>query len=111
MYGIVYKAENPVNKKVYIGKTTKTLERRKNLHLAKSRVQTYHFSLAIRKYGIDYFIWSIIEECETKTDLNNREVYWINKYNSNNKDIGYNMTKGGDGGYTTLRSFYTPERS
>lgn len=32
--------------------------------------------------------------------MNNKEIYYINKYNSTNKTIGYNLTNGGDGGNT-----------
>ena len=58
----------------------------------------YNCSLyrAIRKYGLDYFSFEIIEECK-KEDLNEREKYWVSQYNSHNKNFGYNETEGGDG--------------
>ena len=34
--------------------------------------------------------------------LYQKEIYWIDYYNSTNKNIGYNLTPGGDGGNTYL---------
>ena len=47
---------------------------------------------AIRIDGIENFIFEFIEPCE-KNDLNEREKYWIDHFNSN--EYGYNKTKGG----------------
>ena len=47
------------------------------------------------KYGIENFSFEVIEECE-KEKLNDREIYWISFYNSNNKNNGYNLTNGGE---------------
>lgn len=37
---------------------------------------------------------------DNRTLLNQREIYWIEYYDSTNKDKGYNITKGGTGGQT-----------
>ena len=58
---------------------------------------------AFKKYGIGNFSFYVLEECEKDINiLNEREVYFINKYNSNNPEKGYNLTSGGGGvsGYT-----------
>lgn len=52
----------------------------------------------MNKYGIDNFSFEIVERCE-KSELSNREKYWISYYNSMSPG-GYNLTKGGDGGNT-----------
>lgn len=49
----------------------------------------------MRKYGVSHFSISVIEEVENGL-LNEREIYWINQYNSYNPN-GYNSTLGGDG--------------
>jgi hypothetical protein len=46
----------------------------------------------MRKYGIENFFVEKIEECE-EDRLDEREIYWIQKYNSFND--GYNSTLGG----------------
>lgn len=48
--------------------------------------------LAIKKYGIENFDFSIIEECSPDF-LDERERYWISYYDSYNN--GYNRTPGG----------------
>lgn len=96
---IIYKVENTITQKVYIGKTTKTLNERKKTHFKKIRMGVKsHFYDSIRKYGEKSFTWSEIISCNTIEILNEMEIIFINKYNSF-KD-GYNMTLGGDGGDT-----------
>jgi predicted GIY-YIG superfamily endonuclease len=57
MKGLVYKATNTVDSKIYIGITTKTIEERKKDHLKKSKKgKSYPFQIAIATYGIDAFI-------------------------------------------------------
>ena len=46
------------------------------------------------KYGVENFEWEVIEQCK-KSELAEREIYWIEYYDSFNK--GYNCTRGGDG--------------
>ena len=55
---IIYKVQNNVNQKVYIGKTAKTLNERKKTHLKNVRmgIKT-HFYDSIRKYGEESFTW------------------------------------------------------
>ena len=90
---LIYKAENTVNKKVYIGQTIKTLEERKQEHLELARDgEGYRFHNAIRKYGEDKFNWSIIDTATTVDELNKKESYWIEYYKS--YDNGYNCTYG-----------------
>lgn len=61
LYGIVYKATNLINGRVYIGLTTTTLERRWAVHCCEvRRGSKYLFHKAIRKYGEDSFSLEII---------------------------------------------------
>ena len=46
------------------------------------------------------FTKEIIDTAEAKADLAEKEKYWISFYNSTDKEIGYNISKGGDGGDT-----------
>lgn len=52
---------------------------------------------AIRKYGWDNMKFKIIEQNDqwTSNELNEREKYWIQHYNT--VSTGYNVTSGGDG--------------
>lgn len=93
----IYKITNQVNQKTYIGKTTTTINRRWNQHkseLAKDRDVNRPLYKAMRKYGIENFTIEIVEECSVDI-LSEREIYWIEQYNSFHD--GYNATLGGDG--------------
>ena len=96
-YGIIYKATNKLNDKVYIGQTTKSLDTRIKGHInhCKDITRKYHFTNALRKYNIDDFNWEIICECIDLNDLNEKEIYYI-KYFDTLKN-GYNSTIGGEG--------------
>lgn len=91
---IVYRAKNKINNKSYIGITTKTLEHRKITHQKAAKYVNRKFYTTINKYGFDNFEWSVLEECNNVTELEQREQYYIEKYNSVNN--GYNLTTGGE---------------
>ena len=110
MTGYIYKYENILNNKVYIGQTI-NLHSRIYSHQCKSKTVKTKFYNAVRKYGWDNFNFCILEEIED-TDLNSLtitldqlEIEYIRKYNSYN--IGYNSTLGGHSkrGYTLGEEF------
>lgn len=94
--GIIYKVENVITNKVYIGKTVQSLDKRRNAHLIKSKKSNTYFHNSIRKYGIENFEWLILEE-SSKDKLDSLEKDYISKYKSNIKEFGYNLTDGADG--------------
>lgn len=96
--GYIYKITNKINGKIYIGKTTKTIEERFKGHVYESKrnKNNNYFHNAIIKYGAENFSLEEIE-CVDNSKLNDREKYWISFYMSNFVKIGYNGTVGGDG--------------
>lgn len=98
-YGIVYIVKNLNNGKIYIGQTTESLEKRKRKHYTSSKIgSTFIFHKALRKYKKSNFEWKKIYKCYSAEELNEKEEYYINFYNSwfgNYK--GYNMSLGGRG--------------
>lgn len=96
----VYKIENKINHKVYIG-CSKNIENRWYHHKFEAKKENnpqYNYSIhkAFRKYGINNFSFSILEEIEDEKYRFEREIFWINYYDSYKK--GYNETFGGDSG-------------
>jgi group I intron endonuclease len=87
---IIYRTTNLINQKFYIGKDT---HNNPNYYGSGKKMK-----LAIKKYGKENFKKEILEICETKEQLNEREKYWIEKLNAINE--GYNISLGGDGGDT-----------
>lgn len=92
MKGYIYKITNKVNNMSYIGQTRYTVEFRWRQHQHKK--DSCYFHRAIHKYGIENFNVETLEECDV-SKLNEREIFYIAKYNTFNK--GYNLTIGGDG--------------
>jgi len=96
----IYKIENNINHKVYIG-CSKNIENRWYHHKFETFDNTqvqYNYTIhrAFRKYGIENFSFSIVEEITDEKLRFERERYWIKYYNSY-KD-GYNETLGGETG-------------
>lgn len=98
---IVYIAQNQINSKIYIGKTEATLEERWRLHLvAVKQNSQYAFHRAIRKYGVDAFLVCPLSSATSVEELAQLEIYYIAKFHSTESDHGYNMTAGGEPGWT-----------
>lgn len=99
----IYKITNKKNGKIYIGKTSYTIEKRWKEHLDK--IDTYAgkrpLYSALKKYGIENFLIEEVEECDSSI-LNEKEKYWIAFYDS--YENGYNATLGGDGNCTCNHS-------
>ena len=101
---IIYSAKNCVNGKRYIGQTIRSLDQRKRQHLwastHKPEIST-HFYKAIQKYGKENFLWEVLDTAETQEELNIKESYWIEKYNTTNPTYGYNLKGGGHNPFLT----------
>lgn len=90
----IYKHTAP-NGKVYIGQTCQKPENRwKN---GKGYANNEYFTRAIQKYGWDNFEHEILFDRLTKEDADMLEMQIIEKYNSTNKEYGFNMENGGYG--------------
>ena len=88
----IYKITNIQNNKIYIGQTIRPIEQRFHRHIndALNNILDTHFARAIRKYGKDSFIIETIDTAQTQDELNQKERYWIQYYNSVQE--GYNET-------------------
>lgn len=95
--GIIYGYSNPKGKIKYVGQTTNLKERHKK-HIKydpyNKKVLEYNYPLSrgVRKYGEQYYSLVILEEVD-KTLLNEREAFYIIKYDTFQN--GYNQTPGG----------------
>lgn len=87
---IIYKIQNKVNGKIYIGQTIRTLKERLSSHFFDECTMKYAF----KKYKKEMFEISIIDKANDFKELNEKEKYWIRFYNSQAPN-GYNLTKGG----------------
>ena len=90
---IIYTAVNKINGKMYVGLTKRGLDHRRRSHLAAAkRGHKGKFYSAIRKYGEDAFVFSVIAECQPYKAALAREVELIEALKPE-----YNSTAGGEG--------------
>lgn len=85
----IYKITNKINGQIYIGQSV-DIDRRFTEHKTPNGKMS-PIKLEIKKYGKDNFLFEVIEECGAD-QLDDREVYWIEKLNPQ-----YNRDKGGKG--------------
>lgn len=93
--GIIYGWYCTVTDKWYIGQTVNP-EVRFNCHIDRAinkKDKTYFYN-SIRKYGLENFVYCVLEENVLRENLNMREIDWIEYYDS--FYCGYNMTAGGN---------------
>ena len=93
---VIYKTTNLLNGKYYIGKD----EKNNPEYLGSGKI----LKLAINKNGRENFKKEILEVCQTRKILNNREKYWIKSLSATT--LGYNITEGGTGGRTKFNEIY-----
>jgi len=93
----IYLTTNLINQKIYIGKSISFWL--KTLDYFGSGI---YLKYAIKHYGKENFKKELICECSSKEELNIMEIFFIDYYDSTNKNVGYNIAKGGDGGATRL---------
>ena len=96
--GKIYKYTNLINGMVYIGQTRTSLKQRDNKHISQISDHTY-FHRALKKYGRENFSLEIIEDNIPLDQLNEKEKYYIDKFDSfYTTGKGYNLTQGGQWG-------------
>lgn len=103
---IIYRIFNAIDNKSYIGKSSKGMNRiLDHIKSHKCDYNEYRARLlyrAMKKHSINNFQWEILEICFNEQHLNIQEKFYIQKYNSLNRDFGYNLSEGGTGGNNWL---------
>lgn len=107
--GVIYMFENKYNHKKYIGQTIRPLDVRVKRHLDDALLGSeLPFHRALYKYGVDGFDISVLEDAVEVENLDDREIYYISKYDTTNREKGYNVFGGGGG--ARRKSKYTDEQ-
>lgn len=95
MFGYIYKVTNLINGKIYIGQHSKSDNSLTELDTSYW-ASGIKINNAFRKYGYENFTREILCWCESLDELNKKEIYYINEFNSTNNEIGYNIAEGGN---------------
>ena len=94
----IYKITNLINGKCYIGQSVNIRKRfishKSIAYKPKAKSYDYQLYRAIRKYRWENFYFEILEECKLE-ELNEREKYYISKYQAHGPK-GYNLDDGGE---------------
>ena len=88
----------------YVGQTIDP-ERRFKQHIndAINKKDNNIFHRALRKYGLENWVYCVLEDNVLKENLNLKEIEWIEYYDSFYN--GYNLTTGGDTNYIVSEEY------
>ena len=93
--GIIYGWYNTLTDMWYVGQTINPEDRfRSHIHHAINKKDNNKFHNALRKYGLENWVYCVLEENILTENLKMKEQEWIEYYDS--FYCGYNLTTGGD---------------
>jgi group I intron endonuclease len=98
-YGVIYEVMHRDSGRIYIGQTTTTVPRRWACHTCRARKgegPSIYLARAIRKYGAKAFDVRTIARANSKAELDYLEQFFIVIRSSDSKQLGFNMTEGGE---------------
>jgi hypothetical protein len=90
----IYIIKNKIDNKIYVGSSL-NVDYRKQKHfwmLKKNVHDNQHLQNSFNLYGESNFEFTIVEECENE-NLIHRENFYIDYYQSNLSQYGYNLAK------------------
>ena len=90
----IYKITNPKGC-IYIGQSIHVHSRLNEYKNMRGCAKNSKLINSLKKYGWESHEVEIIEEC-SENELNEREIFYINHYNSFNSDNGLNLHSGGN---------------
>ena len=95
----IYYIENTITNKKYIGQSSK-IYTRWNQHknkLNNNKHPNIYLQASWNRHGENAFTFCILEYCNVE-ELDERENYWIDFYNTLDRTKGYNLKSGGQNG-------------
>ena len=92
----IYIITNKINGKKYIGQSN-NMRKRFSDYNSKNKKDSRPIYQDIRKFGSDNFTFEIIELDNERELMDEKETYYIKKFNTLDPDFGYNQCLGGGG--------------
>ena len=102
-YGRIYGLEYLVDHRIYVGQTTRDIRWRISEHKSAKKVP---IDKAIGEYGWENFVWVVLEECDSREELDEAERRWIERLNCR-FPFGFNRDNGGKNGFKHHASTYS----
>ncbi len=92
----IYCIEDLITHRKYIGQSTNMYSRQRKHICELNNGEHYNEYLqnVWTKYGAEKFDFSVLEYCDSDL-LDERECYYIDKYNTLDRSMGYNLASGG----------------
>lgn len=90
----IYKIVCSITNRIYIGQSI-DIEQRKSSHFSLLRRGAHpncYLQRSFKKYGETSFYFEILEECEEAL-LDNKELFWITRFQTTNRRKGFNLCK------------------
>lgn len=91
MYGYIYKTTFP-DGKLYVGQSSRYTNFNPNYHGSGVVIKKFY-----KNHNPDELITELIEWCQDKKSIDEREIFWIKELNSL-EPFGHNISIGGNGG-------------
>lgn len=107
IYGYIYKIENLLNGKVYVGQTSNNPKVREYNHfkeLSRNKHKNTHLQNSFNKYGESNFKFTVLNYTTSKKVLDRMEDDYISHYDCLNPKKGYNLMSGGANGKHSLET-------
>lgn len=95
----IYVLQNKFDNKLYVGYTSNLKRRyREHFKFGYKLELNKHLYNAMKKYSIDNFVFTVLEEFDKSLDAFAAEIFWIEYFRSWDHDFGYNDSRGGESG-------------
>ena len=108
-YGVIYLLTIKTNGLIYVGQTidlTRRIKEYKNKSKSLPHSCLYKCMYEINQAGFDNIEFEILDYAESKEELDEKEIFWIDKLDATNPDIGMNIKAGGRGGFMSQDYMY-----
>lgn len=93
----IYVLTNKINRKMYVGQSWLPLSKRMGKNGKGYENSPYLYS-AILKHGANNFEYSVLAVCSEQHEADKLEAEFIEKWNTRDPKVGYNLKEGGRGG-------------
>lgn len=98
----IYKLYFEGDNRIYVGKTSRALSKRRNGHIQLIKAKNhsnYLLSDAMMKFGQDAMKIELIESCNY-AESKEREIYWIKELKATDREHGFNLSAFSNGSTT-----------